>query len=56
MESHCLTRNQIVAFTELCASKLQRAFIEPGTAVGAIAATSIGLYHKLNNLKMYVFR
>lgn len=42
MLAHCLTHKQIVEFLELCALKLQKAFIEPGTAVGAIAATSIG--------------
>lgn len=44
IRSHCLSHSQAVAFVELCAYKLKRAITEPGTAVGAIAATSIGIF------------
>ena len=37
-----LTRSQLSAFFSTCRAKYQRARIEPGTAVGAIGAQSIG--------------
>jgi DNA-directed RNA polymerase III subunit RPC1 len=42
MLAHCLTYKQIGAFVDLCTKKLHKAFIDPGTAVGAISAASIG--------------
>lgn len=42
IKSHCLSRAQSIAFIEFCSRKFRRAICEPGTAVGAIAATSIG--------------
>lgn len=42
IKSRRLSRSQAVAFVELCSKKFRRAICEPGTAVGAIAATSIG--------------
>ncbi|MFH4974741.1 hypothetical protein AB6A40_001450 [Gnathostoma spinigerum] len=53
--SHCLSHSQAVAFIELCHSKLKRAIIEPGTAVGAIAATSIGEPSTQMTLKTFHF-
>ena len=45
-----LSVKQAVGFIELCNTKLRRAITEPGTAVGAIAATSIGLHRILSPL------
>ena len=42
IRAFCLSHSQAVAFLELCGEKVRRATTEPGTAVGAIAATSIG--------------
>lgn len=43
VHAHCVSHSQFVAFLEACCLKLRKAVVEPGTAVGAIAATSIGL-------------
>lgn len=44
IKAHCMTHSQAVAFIELCVKKLKKAVTEPGTAVGAVAATSIGRF------------
>lgn len=58
--SHCgeivkqlerLTLTQLVRFVRVCHDKYQRAIIEPGTAVGALAAqVYIYLYHRACSL------
>lgn len=55
IRSHCLSHSQAVAFVELCDMKLKRAITEPGTAVGAIAATSIGEPSTQMTLKTFHF-
>uniref|UniRef100_A0A915ASZ0 DNA-directed RNA polymerase subunit n=2 Tax=Parascaris univalens TaxID=6257 RepID=A0A915ASZ0_PARUN len=55
IRSHCLSHSQAVAFIELCNDKLKRAVTEPGTAVGAIAATSIGEPSTQMTLKTFHF-
>ncbi|KAK6019697.1 RNA polymerase Rpb1, domain 5 [Ostertagia ostertagi] len=52
---HCVSRAQLAAFLEKCCWKLKRAVIEPGTAVGAIAATSIGEPSTQMTLKTFHF-
>eukprot|EP00301_Raphidiophrys_heterophryoidea_P004750 c12041_g1_i1.p1 GENE.c12041_g1_i1~~c12041_g1_i1.p1 ORF type:complete len:1414 (+),score=363.96 c12041_g1_i1:42-4244(+) len=42
LRSDQLTRPQLRLFVTMCVSKYQRAAMEPGTAVGALAAQSIG--------------
>lgn len=42
VRAHCVSHSQFVAFLETCCQKAKRAAVEPGTAVGAISATSIG--------------
>lgn len=44
IKSKSLSKEQAVAFVQECNKKLRRAITEPGTAVGAIAATSIGIF------------
>ncbi|MCP9257334.1 DNA-directed RNA polymerase III subunit RPC1 [Dirofilaria immitis] len=55
IKSHCLSRAQAIAFIELCSKKFRRAMCEPGTAVGAIAATSIGEPSTQMTLKTFHF-
>ncbi|VDN04831.1 unnamed protein product [Thelazia callipaeda] len=55
IKCHCLSHEQALAFVELCAKKLKRAICEPGTAVGAIAATSIGEPSTQMTLKTFHF-
>ncbi|KAI6190923.1 DNA-directed RNA polymerase subunit [Aphelenchoides bicaudatus] len=55
MLAHCLTYTQIDAFIKLCTVKLHKAFIEPGTAVGAVSATSIGEPPTQMTLKTFHF-
>ncbi|VDN26197.1 unnamed protein product, partial [Gongylonema pulchrum] len=55
IRSQCLSRSQAIAFIDLCARKLKRAVTEPGTAVGAIAATSIGEPSTQMTLKTFHF-
>ncbi|CAI5448922.1 unnamed protein product [Caenorhabditis angaria] len=50
-----LTRGQLSSFVKLCAYKVARAVTEPGTAVGAIAATSIGEPSTQMTLKTFHF-
>ncbi|KAF8382261.1 rpc-1 [Pristionchus pacificus] len=50
-----LTHSQATAFVELCGLKLRKAITEPGTAVGAIAATSIGEPSTQMTLKTFHF-
>lgn len=42
IKANVLTKKRISSFIDLCIQKVKRAIVEPGTAVGAIAATSIG--------------
>uniref|UniRef100_A0A8R1XTF5 DNA-directed RNA polymerase subunit n=3 Tax=Onchocerca TaxID=6281 RepID=A0A8R1XTF5_ONCVO len=55
IKSHCLSHTQAMAFVELCSKKFRRAICEPGTAVGAIAATSIGEPSTQMTLKTFHF-
>ncbi|GMT04446.1 hypothetical protein PENTCL1PPCAC_26619, partial [Pristionchus entomophagus] len=50
-----LTHSQATSFVELCGLKLRKAITEPGTAVGAIAATSIGEPSTQMTLKTFHF-
>jgi DNA-directed RNA polymerase III subunit RPC1 len=50
-----MTATQLGEFVDLCLSKARRAVIEPGTAVGAIAATSIGEPSTQMTLKTFHF-
>lgn len=51
----CLTKSQLSSFIQLCYYKVARAVTEPGTAVGAIAATSIGEPSTQMTLKTFHF-
>ncbi len=51
----CLSVRQTLAFLETCASRWKRAVTEAGTAVGAIAATSIGEPSTQMTLKTFHF-
>ncbi|CAD6193580.1 unnamed protein product [Caenorhabditis auriculariae] len=51
----CLTRSRVELFVKLCAEKVRRAVTEPGTAVGAVAATSIGEPSTQMTLKTFHF-
>ncbi|VDN53841.1 unnamed protein product [Dracunculus medinensis] len=53
--SNCLSHSQAVAFVEFCDKKLKRAIAEPGSAVGAVAATSIGEPSTQMTLKTFHF-
>ncbi|PIO74402.1 hypothetical protein TELCIR_03587 [Teladorsagia circumcincta] len=53
--AHCVSRAQLVAFLEKCCWRLKRAVVEPGMAVGAIAATSIGEPSTQMTLKTFHF-
>uniref|UniRef100_A0A914WUN4 DNA-directed RNA polymerase n=1 Tax=Plectus sambesii TaxID=2011161 RepID=A0A914WUN4_9BILA len=55
IRAFCLSHSQAVAFLELCGEKVRRATTEPGTAVGAIAATSIGEPSTQMTLKTFHF-
>ncbi|VDM12870.1 unnamed protein product, partial [Wuchereria bancrofti] len=55
IRSHCLSHAQAVAFTKFCLRKFRCAICEPGTAVGAIAATSIGEPSTQMTLKTFHF-
>ena len=50
-----MTGNQLSKFINLCISKARRAVTEPGTAVGAVAATSIGEPSTQMTLKTFHF-
>ncbi|KOB68218.1 DNA-directed RNA polymerase [Operophtera brumata] len=50
-----LTLTQLVRFARVCHDKCQRAVIEPGTAVGALAAQSIGEPGTQMTLKTFHF-
>ncbi|XP_037084098.1 LOW QUALITY PROTEIN: DNA-directed RNA polymerase III subunit RPC1-like [Pollicipes pollicipes] len=52
---HRLTVSQLVEFCEICRDKYLRARIEPGTAVGALAAQSIGEPGTQMTLKTFHF-
>ena len=49
------TRSQLVDFLNLCKEKYSRAKIEPGTAVGALCAQSIGEPGTQMTLKTFHF-
>lgn len=53
--SHCLTVKQALQFLEVAYDKYRRAVTEPGTAVGAVAATSIGEPSTQMTLKTFHF-
>jgi DNA-directed RNA polymerase III subunit RPC1 len=71
LQSNCLSIKQLRAFVDLCATRYQRAITEPGsvvlfsiinlvcpflgTAVGAVAATSIGEPSTQMTLKTFHF-
>ncbi|KAK5973725.1 DNA-directed RNA polymerase subunit [Trichostrongylus colubriformis] len=55
VHAHCVSHSQFVAFLEACCLKLKKAVVEPGTAVGAIAATSIGEPSTQMTLKTFHF-
>lgn len=50
-----LTCSQLVTFLETCGQKYTRSIIEPGTAVGALAAQSIGEPGTQMTLKTFHF-
>lgn len=54
-EMERLTCSQLVTFLETCGQKYVRAIIEPGTAVGALAAQSIGEPGTQMTLKTFHF-
>lgn len=43
LKANCLNCVEVKAFVDLCLTKVKKAIVEPGTAVGAISATSIGI-------------
>ncbi|EYB98276.1 hypothetical protein Y032_0132g1690 [Ancylostoma ceylanicum] len=55
VHAYCVSHSQFVAFLESCCLKLRKAIVEPGTAVGAIAATSIGEPSTQMTLKTFHF-
>ncbi|KAK6759531.1 hypothetical protein RB195_021237 [Necator americanus] len=55
VHAYCVSHSQFVAFLESCCLKLRKAVVEPGTAVGAIAATSIGEPSTQMTLKTFHF-
>ncbi|EFO93786.1 hypothetical protein CRE_12654 [Caenorhabditis remanei] len=55
LTNSCLTKAQLHSFIQLCYYKVARAITEPGTAVGAIAATSIGEPSTQMTLKTFHF-
>lgn len=50
-----ITCSQLVTFLETCGQKYTRSIIEPGTAVGALAAQSIGEPGTQMTLKTFHF-
>ncbi|KJH41173.1 RNA polymerase Rpb1, domain 2 [Dictyocaulus viviparus] len=55
VKSFCVSHSQLKTFLEKCCDKLKKAIVEPGTAVGAIAATSIGEPSTQMTLKTFHF-
>lgn len=55
VEIERLTCSQLVTFLETCGQKYVRSIIEPGTAVGALAAQSIGEPGTQMTLKTFHF-
>ncbi|KAH7729808.1 RNA polymerase Rpb1 [Aphelenchoides avenae] len=55
IQSNCINHSQAIAFIEMCAEKIKKAVVEPGSAVGAIAATSIGEPSTQMTLKTFHF-
>ncbi|RCN46647.1 RNA polymerase Rpb1, domain 5 [Ancylostoma caninum] len=55
IHAKCVCPSQLVAFLETCCHKLKKAIAEPGTAVGAIGATSIGEPSTQMTLKSFHF-
>ncbi|VDO41469.1 unnamed protein product [Haemonchus placei] len=55
VQVHGASRSQFIAFLETCCRKLKKAAMEPGSAVGAIAATSIGEPSTQMTLKTFHF-
>ncbi|CAJ0937344.1 unnamed protein product, partial [Mesorhabditis belari] len=55
LASMYLTHEQVTVFVEKCANKWKKAISEPGTTVGAIAATSIGEPSTQMTLKTFHF-
>ncbi|KYQ89196.1 RNA polymerase III [Tieghemostelium lacteum] len=52
---HRITRSQLASFLNICLDKYNRAKIEPGTAVGAVGAQSIGEPGTQMTLKTFHF-
>ena len=50
-----ITKTQFIAFLDLCLKKYSKARIEPGTAIGAIGAQSIGEPGTQMTLKTFHF-
>ncbi|CAD5234319.1 unnamed protein product [Bursaphelenchus xylophilus] len=55
IKAHYLSHAQVMTFIELCEKKLKKAIVEPGTAVGAVSATSIGEPSTQMTLKTFHF-
>jgi len=55
VRANCLSRSHVDSFVDRCISKFMRAIAEPGSAVGAIAATSIGEPSTQMTLKTFHF-
>ncbi|KAE9413899.1 hypothetical protein Angca_008466, partial [Angiostrongylus cantonensis] len=55
VQSFCVSHSQFVTFLETCCNKVKKAIIDPGTAVGAVAATSIGEPSTQMTLKTFHF-
>lgn len=54
-EMHRMTKSQLDKFLNVCRDKFMRARIEPGTAVGAVGAQSIGEPGTQMTLKTFHF-
>ncbi|VDM52864.1 unnamed protein product [Angiostrongylus costaricensis] len=55
VQSFCVSHSQFVTFLETCCNKIKKAVVDPGTAVGAVAATSIGEPSTQMTLKTFHF-
>jgi len=55
LRANCFGLSHLRGFLDICVVKLKRAIVEPGTAVGAIAATSIGEPSTQMTLKTFHF-
>uniref|UniRef100_A0A0K0FAM9 DNA-directed RNA polymerase subunit n=1 Tax=Strongyloides venezuelensis TaxID=75913 RepID=A0A0K0FAM9_STRVS len=55
LRAYGMSKNECINMVKLCSMKLHRAITEPGTAVGAVAATSIGEPSTQMTLKTFHF-